>query len=373
LEFKGFAFSDSAARIKFEYGKSGNDLPNVLDPSTNRSSEGKEVLTSKGEGPWPSVDTSPLEFTYTQASNQVRSVALSKDRVAYCTGAPAVYVHKIIDDSLEYTFTAGANNAKEVKLNGEELAYTAGENTFVYSLSDGSQLYSLSQNTDTIWGVGLNDTQVAYGQGDTVFLHSLSDGSLETSFTQAVYRAYSPRLTDSVIAYVGADSSYNFTLYVHDLSDGSLMHEKTLSNGVGGIGLSNDYVGVGREAVEVYDLSDGSVLYTLTETPGSTKGIEIDENAIAYCTSEDSSKVGKVYVHNLGDGSLVATLEEATERLRGIGLTKTKVAYGGDDQNTYRETSLISLLSPSTEYEYRAVAEADNETRRGSIKTFTTS
>ena len=57
------------------------------------------------------------------------------------------------------------------------------------------------------------------------------------------------------------------------------------------------------------------------------------------------------YVHDVSDGSLVQTLTESTDTVQAVALSDTHVAYGGSDDNTYvhdvSDGSLVQTLTES--------------------------
>jgi len=64
---------------------------------------------------------------------------------------------------------------------------------------------------------------------------------------------------------------------------------------------------------------------------------------VAYGGSDNNT-----YVHDLSDGSLVQTLSESGSSVRGVALNDQYVAYGGNDNNTYvhdlSDGSLVQIL-----------------------------
>ena len=67
---------------------------------------------------------------------------------------------------------------------------------------------------------------------------------------------------------------------------------------------------------------------------------------IAYGGSDENT-----YLHDVSDGSLVQTLTESESGVRGVALSDTHVAYGGRDENTYvhnvSDGSLVQTLTES--------------------------
>jgi len=139
---------------------------------------------------------------------------------------------------------------------------------------------------------------------------------------------------------------------------------------VRGAALTDNYIAYGGadDNVYVHDRSDGSLRHTLTESGGIVRSVALTDDYVAYGGADDN-----VYVHDRLDGSLRHTLAESGADVLGVALTDNYVAYGGGDDNAYVHFNVdVTLLSASTTYEYRAVAESNGETRKGQIQTFTT-
>ena len=84
------------------------------------------------------------------------------------------------------------------------------------------------------------------------------------------------------------------------------------------------------ETTYVHNRSDGSLMYTLTESGFDVNDVALSDTQIAYASGDDNT-----YVHDLSDGSLVHTLTESSSAVYSVALTDTHVAYGGNDERTY--------------------------------------
>ena len=73
---------------------------------------------------------------------------------------------------------------------------------------------------------------------------------------------------------------------------------------------------------------------------------DIPDNVVAYGSFDENT-----YVHDVSDGSLVQTLTESGDNVNGVALLDSYVAYGGDDENTYvhdlADGSLVQTLTES--------------------------
>ena len=99
----------------------------------------------------------------------------------------------------------------------------------------------------------------------------------------------------------------------------------------------------------VHDVSDGSLVQTLTESEGSVEGVALSEAHVAY--GEGFGGDDNTYVHDVSDGSLVQTLTESGDEVQDVALSEAHVAYGGFDDNTYvhdlSDGSLVQTLTES--------------------------
>ena len=83
-----------------------------------------------------------------------------------------------------------------------------------------------------------------------------------------------PPIPDSLVAYGGFDNN----TYVHDLSDGSLVQTLTESGAtVQGVALSDTHVAYGGRDNNTYvhDIYDGSLIQTLTESGDTVEGVAL--------------------------------------------------------------------------------------------------
>ena len=98
----------------------------------------------------------------------------------------------------------------------------------------------------------------------------------------------------------------------------------------------------------VHDVSDGSLVQTLTESGGAVQDVALSDTHVAY--GEGTFGDDNTYVHDVSDGSLVQTLTESGDAVRGVALSDTHVAYGGTGDTTYvQDVSDGSLVQTLTE------------------------
>lgn len=245
---------------------------------------------------------------------------------------------------------------------------------YIFDLSLGTPVYYLTNpnpvgtvNNDYFgWSVGISKTNYAivgaYAEDDEdgglnsgkAYVYNLSDGSLLYTLdnpnayntSQVDVFGYTVAISDTH-AIVGAryeddaNGSNAGKAYIFDMSDGSLLY--TLDDPLDDGSNANDYfstslaittthaiVGATGKSTDgnsnsgkayVYDLSDGSLLYTLvnpnvydtsaTDYFGQSVAIN-DSYAVVGAHAEDkigNTSSGVVYIFDLSDGSLVNTIE----------------------------------------------------------------
>ena len=295
---------------------------------------------------------------------------------------------------------------------------------YIYDLSDGSIAHTLNNPNAYTYPNGFNNdffgeavsisgdyvivgasreddnTGSAQYQGNTgnesgkAYIFKVSDGSLVYTFDNP--NTYGTGANDMFGNYVAISSTHAIVgartedvagvensgaAYIYDLSDGSLVYTLTNPNSYGtgerdyfggAVGISDTHAIVGAwnedgaaggswgddaGAAYIYDLSDGSLVYTLTNpntygtSAGDTFGWKVamnDTHAIvsaAYEDDADGDSSGAVYIYDLSDGSLVSTLSNpnaygtSADDLFGaeIGISDNRVivgAYFEDDANS---------------------------------------
>ena len=275
--------------------------------------------------------------------------------------------------------TGEASDTQDISYNrggSSSESLSGGESTgvsFSDSISDeGSYTLTISSDDDSdstsiTVEAAIPDNVVAYGGDDAnTYVHDVSDGSLMHTLTESADTVEAVGLSDTHVAY-GESFGGNENTYVHDLSDGSLVHTLTESGGaVRGVALSDTYVAYGGrdENTYVHDVSDGSLVHTLTASGGIVVSVSLSESYVAYGGGDDNT-----YVHDLSDGSLVHTLTESGDTVRDVALSDSYVAYGSNDNNAYvHDLSDGSLVQTLTEAEFtvRSVALSDTHIAYGS-------
>ena len=249
---------------------------------------------------------------------------------------------------------------------------------YIYSLSDGSLIKTLSNRDPDAsalgdlfgFSVAISDTYAivgAWGEdwpsgGGAAYIYDISslssDGSVplptiiknaSTSSPTNAYFGWAVALSDNYVI-VSAPNAFSATgqAFVFNLSDGSLLYtfdnpNPTTGDGFGGdlnpaqsptmLAISDNYAivstAVGNPAsgdlsgkVYVFDLSDGSLAYTLDNPNafGTTDGdrfgmtVDLDDDFVIvgapYEDDAGGTTSGKAYIYNLTDGSLVRTLDD---------------------------------------------------------------
>ena len=299
-------------------------------------------------------------------------------------GSGVAYIYDLSDGSIAhtlnnpnaYTYPNGYNNdyfGERVGIAGDYVIVGAsreddntggdsgntGNNSgkaYIFKVSDGSLVYTF--NNPNVYGTGSND---------------FFGGTVEISSTHAIVGA---RTED------GASADAQGAAYIYDLSDGSLAYTLTNPNSYGtgdrdyfggAVAISSTHAIVGAwnedsapgvntswgdEAgvAYIYDLSDGSLAYTLTNpnsydtSAGDHFGWAVamnDTHAIVSAFIEDDAdgdNSGAAYIYDLSDGSLVSTLSNpnaygtsADDRFGAyVGISDNRVivgAYWEDDAN----------------------------------------
>ena len=299
-------------------------------------------------------------------------------------GSGVAYIYDLSDGSIAhtlnnpnaYTYPNGYNNdyfgesvgiagdyvivgaSREDDNTGGDSGNTGNESgkAYIFKVSDGSLVYTFDNRN--VYGTGSNDY---FG------------GNVAISSTHAIV---SSRTED------GAGVENQGAAYIYDLSDGSLAYTLTNPNSYGtgdrdyfggAVAISDTHAIVGAwnedsaagvntiygdnaGVAYIYDLSDGSLAYTLTNpnsygtSAGDTFGWSVamnDTHAIVSARAEDDAdgdNSGAVYIYDLSDGSLVSTLSNpnaygtsADDRFGAyVGISDNRVivgAYWEDDAN----------------------------------------
>jgi len=215
---------------------------------------------------------------------------------------------------------------------------------YLFDPTDGSLIATLANpytnGTSRQFGysVAASDSYVlvsSYRNGDTgrAHLYDASNGSLLHSFTASdQHYGYDVDVSDTY-SIVGSGVFLTFVedgkAYVYNNSTGSLVYTFTNPNAYGAVGdqfgasvgisasyaivgapYEDDAVGSNRGKAYVYDLSDGSLLYTLDNpadniTQALGKTVEINES-YAFVGNGNT----KILIFDLSDGSLVNTIED---------------------------------------------------------------
>ena len=300
------------------------------------------------------------------------------------SGSGVAYIYDLSDGSIAhtlnnpnaYTYPNGYNNdyfGESVGISGDYVIVGAGRE---------------DDNTGGVSGNNGNDSGKAY-------IFKVSDGSLVYTFDNP--NSYGTGSNDYFGNYVAISSTHAIVgartedgasvenqgaAYIYDLSDGSLAYTLTNPNSYGtgdrdyfggAVAISDTHAIVGAwnedsaagvntswgddaGAAYIYDLSDGSLAYTLTNpntydtSAGDTFGWSVainDTHAIVGARSEDDAdgdNSGTVYIYDLSDGSLVSTLSNpnaygtsASDRFGTyVGISDNRVivgAYWEDDAN----------------------------------------
>lgn len=256
--------------------------------------------------------------------------------------------------------------------------------TFIYNLSDGSVKYTL--DNPSMFGTGSYDnfgTSVdisdsyaivgAYNEDTSTvnnvgaaYIYDLSDGSLKYSLvnpTPGIWDAFgwTSAISESYAA-VGAQADDTLgndagSVYVYDVTDGSLLYTFNGGHASGrfgtGLAINGSYMIVGesntsRRKAHIYDLTDGSLVHTFDD-PGSSFsnfGYSVaitDTHAMVSAYNADNSQgasSGVVYIFDLSDNSLLYTLENANSANNGdnfgysAALNDSYVVVGAPGDNT---------------------------------------
>jgi hypothetical protein len=228
--------------------------------------------------------------------------------------------------------------------------YNAGK-AFIYNLSDGSVKYTLDNpnvfgaethdqfgtsvdisNSYAIVGAQYEDTETVQDgtiEPGAAYIFDLSDGSLKYTlehpdpYQWAVF-GNKTAITDSYAA-VGASANSavannSGSVYVYDVTDGSLLYTFNGGHEYGSFGsaleINGSYMIVGesnQDKVYVYDLTDGSLLYTFSDPVSLGNGFGFataitDTHAIVSAPRYNNS-LGAAHIYDLSDGSLLYTVE----------------------------------------------------------------
>lgn len=129
---------------------------------------------------------------------------------------------------------------------------------------------------------------------------------------------------ESVLAIYSSDDQ---NAYVYDLTDGTNVYTfSEATDRVVGAAISNNYAlyTSNDNTGYLHDLSDGSLVYTFDDPTNYANGAAIDEaSGYAGVASADQN----AYIYNLSDGSLQYTLTEANDTLADIEIGSGFIVY----------------------------------------------
>ena len=259
------------------------------------------------------------------------------------------YIHLIDDGSLKTTLSDPTNNAAGIEIT-EEYTYLASEdsNIYVYETGSWELITTLTEaGSASTRYVAANDEYVAYHDyfgDDNVYVHNISDWSLEYELMEATDTVSNVDINSGYVFY----SSFDDRVYVHDLSDGSLVEESLTSDSVNFISASESkYCYDNGTDVDVRSIGDWNEEFVLTQSSDGLNGGSITSDFVAYGGTDEN-----VYVHDVSDGSLVQTLSESGRVIQDVELSENNIIYGGDDDVGYLHTvSDWSLSQELTEAE----------------------
>lgn len=321
----------------------------------------------------PTISVSGTSFAAAAGTTSPEEVTVSEDSglkdliVKSESGSPPTQITNDTDDvflldnsDIGFTVPEGSDDSFTVEYSPED----------GFNYDSTSLEYTLSQAGDIVYSIDIGSDYVVYGSDDNnAYLHNLSDGSLQDTLSQSTDDVRGTAIGNGLVAYGGSSGDEN--VYVHTLTDGEPIYTLTgTSGGIVGIGFSNEnivYAGAGSIAwndisegtlvggfplssvaqaldangdrfvwgaangdVFVYNLSDGSFDYTLTQESTSATAVGIGDGYVAYGGSDE-----EVYVHDLSTGSLVQTLTNATDSIQSVDVADDHVVYSSSDQNTY--------------------------------------
>ena len=301
----------------------------------------------------------------------VSSADFSSTTLTYTLDNPNPYADSN-SDQFGYVVAISTNYAIVTAPAEDEAGGSQSGKAYIFDLSDGSLLYTLDNpnpygtSTDDRFAnsVAINDSYAIVGSpyedeagGDDsgkAYIYNLSDGSL--AYTLDNPNAYDTVAGDRFGEAVAINSGYVIVgasgeddaggtfsgkAYVFDLSDGSLTYTLDNPNAYNtsqadlfsqAVAMSESYAIVGAYTEDdaggttsgkayVFDLSDGSLLYTL-DNPNAydtsandrfANSVAINDSyAIVGAYFEDDAggtQSGKAYIFDLSDGSLVNTLD----------------------------------------------------------------
>jgi len=382
------SFTVGGRASAFEEAAGGGVVSNSLDFSTT-------TLEVTINNPNDEGTSGSDRFGYSVALSDRHAFVGAYNETQFYTGSGKCYVFDGESGGLIYTFdnpnadgySAGDNFGWSVDINHDYAIagapYDGGSpstttsrsgRAYIFDLSTGTVVYNLANpnpygtiNNDLFgWAVGISKTNYAivsaYAEDEAggnssgkAYVYDLSDGSLlytldnPNAYSTVAGDAfgYSAAISDTH-AIVGAryeddaNGSNAGKAYIFDMSDGSLLY--TLDNPFDDGSNANDYFGqyvaittthalvaAPGKSIDgnnnsgkayVYDLSDGSLLYTLDNPNayGTTEndfyaynGIALNDSyAVVGAAFEDqagNTDSGKVYVFDLSDGSLVNTID----------------------------------------------------------------
>lgn len=239
----------------------------------------------------------------------------------------------------------------------DELDPTATDSgkAYIYNLSDGSVKYTLDNPSMVGDGsydnfgtsVGISDSYAivgAYTEDSTnvnnvgyvgaAYIYDLSDGSLKYSLANPNPHiwdgfGWTSAISDSY-AIVGAGDDDTLatnggSVYVYDVTDGSLLYTINGSHADGrfgtGLAINGSYMLVGeahisRRKAHIYDLTDGSLVHTFDDpvSSGNTQfgyALAMTDTHAIISAFANNSFMGAAYIYDLSDNSLLYTLENA--------------------------------------------------------------
>lgn len=244
----------------------------------------------------------------------------------------------------------------------ESVVFGGGGNTHIYNLVQDQFYESFSQGSTE--SVDLTTNYVLYGDGD-VYVHDVTDGSLVHTSTEQSFTTYGVALTDTHFIHSGSDD----TVYFQSLSDGNVTTTKTAPDNVEGhFSANSNYIAVGDVAGSVYVWENNSPNFPLVNSfqPETNAIFGVDLNGQEIGIAYDSA-TPNCYIYDVETTNQVASFSQLSG-LEDVALTDDFIAYGGGDVAVHdrSDNSLLYTFTDQSFTTYAVAVEKDRAATCGS-------
>lgn len=252
------------------------------------------------------------------------------------------YLHDI-DGNTIYSY-AESNIIRNASVTDSYIAYSTGNDVKVYDSANNSFLYNLTQASNTVYGVDIYGDSIIYASGDNNgYVHDLTNGNLLHTFSEGSTQK-GAAISGSYYAIGGNDAEVN----IYD-SSGSFL--KSFSGGGGGYhvqdcDLYNGYAFHTRnDNFYCNDISSGNQEFSVAHNGSNNmQTCDVVDGMAIY------SNVNEPHTVTVPEGNIQQELTESDGRTGRAGISKNYTAYTSGTNVYIHNISDWSLYGSITQY-----------------------